>query len=160
MPPWPLDRSDPPPCRFRQSSPDECSPPRFRGKPAKRWTRTTPKECRGCSRPMRSTRRSCGLPVPASGGTYSVKAVAQGTNGLADLSPYSSEPSQGRSSFSVSYLVSAPHLATDQGIYVAPSAPIAVVGSGFAAGEKVAISLAGTNLLTVQTDSSGSFPST
>ncbi len=107
-----------------------------------------------------STKWSLNLPVPVAGGSYSVKAVAQGTNGLADLSAYSSEPSPGRSSFSVSHLQSAPHLATDQGIYVAPSNSITVVGSGFAPGEDVAISLVGTTLLVVHADSTGSFPST
>ena len=79
-----------------------------------------------------STTWSASVPIPAGGGSYAVLASATGTDGLADITAYSSVPSPSRTSFTVGYLASAPHLATTGGAYwVTPGTSVGVVGSGF-----------------------------
>ena len=84
-----------------------------------------------------TTNWSLHVPVPAGGGVYAVQASAVGTDGEADLSAYSSAPSSARTSFTVNYLPTAPHLTVTGSTWVAPAGPVAVQGSGFAPGEQV-----------------------
>jgi outer membrane protein assembly factor BamB len=105
-----------------------------------------------------STGWSLAVPIPPSGGTYTVQASAFGTNGLADTTADSAEPSPSQDAFTVGFLRGAPHMAPTDGMYVAPGASIGVSGTGFGDSEKVAISLAGTTLTTVTTGSTGGFP--
>jgi outer membrane protein assembly factor BamB len=96
------------------------------------------------------------FPVPPSGGTYSVLASATGTDGLADIAAYSSNPSSSRTAFTVGHLPSAPRLAITSGAYwVAPGTSQAVTGSGFSAGESVNIALGSTTLATATATSQG-----
>lgn len=104
-----------------------------------------------------STTWSLSLPVPTAGGQYSVTASADATNGQADISGYSSAPSEARSAFTVNYLPSVPHLSTDHGGWVAPGTAIDVTGSGFAANETVTISMEGSSVATVTASGSGGF---
>jgi outer membrane protein assembly factor BamB len=104
-----------------------------------------------------STGWSVPLPVPAAGGVYGVQASATGTDGLADLSAYASAPTTSRTSFTVRYRTSAPHLAVDGSDWVAPGSPLGLAGSGFSGGETVALSLAGTSLGTVSAGPAGAF---
>jgi outer membrane protein assembly factor BamB len=105
-----------------------------------------------------STTWSASVPVPAGGGTYSVQASARGTDGLADLAAYSSAPSTGRTSFTVAFLASAPHLATAGGAYwVAPGASVGVSGSGFDPGEAITVSIGGSPALTTTAGPKGAF---
>ena len=100
------------------------------------------------------------FPVPPGGGVYSVQASATGTNGQADLAAYSSVPSSARTSFTVHYLTTAPHLAVTGSTWVAPGASLGVQGSGFAPGEKVGVALAGSDLVTATAGPAGSFSAT
>ncbi len=77
------------------------------------------------------------FPVPPAGGVYSIQTSATGTNGQADLGAYSSAPSAARTSFTVRYLKTAPHLAVVGSNWIAPGASIGVQGSGFNSGENV-----------------------
>jgi outer membrane protein assembly factor BamB len=105
-----------------------------------------------------STNWSLSIPVPVSGGTYTVRASAAGTNGLADATADSSTPSPSQGAFTVGYLAGTPQVVA-KSYYVAPSASLSVSGSGFGDAEKVAISLDGTTLATATTNSSGAFSS-
>jgi outer membrane protein assembly factor BamB len=105
-----------------------------------------------------STTWSASVPVPSGGGTYSVQASATGTDGLADLTAYSSVPSSTRTTFTVSYLASAPHLATTGGVYwVTPGSSVGVSGSGFDPGEAVAVSVGGSPPLSATAGPKGAF---
>ena len=86
---------------------------------------------------------SASVPVPAGGGTFTVQASATGTDGLADLTAYSSVPSGSRTSFTVTYLPSSPHLATTGAYWVTPGSNVGVTGSGFTPREPVVLSVAG-----------------
>jgi outer membrane protein assembly factor BamB len=97
------------------------------------------------------------LPIPAGGGTYQVQVSAVEGNGQADISGYSSAPGPAHESFSVNYSASAPHLGVSGSTWVAPGTSVGVTGSGFSAGESVAISLAGTTLVTAKANPSGGF---
>ncbi len=100
------------------------------------------------------------VPIPSGGGTYSVQAAAVGSDGLTDTAADAASPNAAHEAFNVSFLKSSPHLTATNGIYVAPGTKIPVSGSGFAAGESVTLSLAGTTLATVTTAGNGSFPAT
>ena len=105
-----------------------------------------------------STTWSASVPVPSGGGSYSVQASATGTDGLADLTAYSSTPSSTRTTFTVNYLASAPHLATNGGAYwVAPGSSVRVSGSGFDPGEAIAVSVGGSPSLTTTAGPMGAF---
>jgi len=104
-----------------------------------------------------STTWSASVPVPTGGGTYTVQASATGTDGLADLTAYSSVPSSTRTTFTVARLASAPHLATTGAYWVAPGSTVGVTGSGFAPGEAVAVGVGGTPALTVTAGPKGAF---
>jgi outer membrane protein assembly factor BamB len=97
------------------------------------------------------------FPVPPSGGVYSVQASATDEDGQADISAYSSVPTSSRTSFTVQYLTSAPHLGITGSSWVAPGGSISVVGSGFAASENVDVSLTGTDLVQFTASPSGGF---
>lgn len=104
-----------------------------------------------------STDWTASFPIPPSGGVYAVQASATGTDGLADLSAYSSVPSSSRTSFTVGYLRSAAHLAVNGPIWVAPGASVGLTGSGFTPGETVDIALAGSKLASTRAGSAGGF---
>jgi len=105
-----------------------------------------------------STTWSLPVPVPVGGGTYTVQASATAPDGLADLSAYGSAPTASRTSFTVGYLASAPHLATAGGAYwVAPGSTVRLAGSGFAPGESVAVAIGGTPALTATAGPKGAF---
>lgn len=97
------------------------------------------------------------FPVPTSGGVYSVQASAIDGDGQADITAYSSTPSSSRTSFVVKYLTSAPHLGITGSPWVAPGGSIDVVGAGFAPGETVDASLAGSTLFKATAASGGGF---
>jgi outer membrane protein assembly factor BamB len=97
------------------------------------------------------------FPVPTGGGTYQVLASAVSTGGQADISAYQSPPAASKTSFTVDYSSSAPVLTTPLGTVAGQGGTINVAGSGYSAGESVAISLAGTTLATPTADGTGSF---
>jgi outer membrane protein assembly factor BamB len=110
---------------------------------------------------MTPTGWTASFPVPPGVGTYSVQASATGTDGLADLSAYSSAPSSSRTAFTVGHLKSAPRLTITSGAYwVAPGTSQAVTGSGFSAGESVNIVLGSTTLATPTATSTGTISGT
>jgi outer membrane protein assembly factor BamB len=104
-----------------------------------------------------STHWTFPLPIPTGGGTYQVQVSAVDADGQADISGYASAPASTHENFTVGYSTSAPHLAVSGTIWVAPGNPVGVVGSGFTAGESVAISLAGQTLATATANASGGF---
>ena len=107
-----------------------------------------------------TTNWSLPLPVPPGGGVYAVQSTATATNGQADLSAYSSAPSSARTSFTVSFLTSAPHLTVTGSTWVAPGATLGIQASGFTPGEPVDVSLAGSVLSMATADPTGSFTGT
>jgi len=108
-----------------------------------------------------ATTWSASVPIPAGGGTYSVQASATGTDGLADLTPYSSVPSTSRTNFTVGYLATSPHLATTGGAHwVTPGSSVGVTGSGFDPGEAIAVSIGGSPALTATAGPKGAFSGT
>lgn len=106
-----------------------------------------------------ATNWSLQMPVPSAGGVFEVFASANGSDGIADTSAFSSTPGTAQVSFTVKHQTGAPFVTTTQGRYVAPGDPIEVGGAGFAPNEKIAISMGGVTLTTVQAGSSGGFAS-
>jgi outer membrane protein assembly factor BamB len=96
------------------------------------------------------------IPVPTGGGVYRVFASAAGTDGVADVSAESSQLSPARSSFSVRYSPSAPHLSTTA-VYVSPGISLDASGSGFQGGETVGLSIAGQVVAHTVAGSDGGF---
>jgi outer membrane protein assembly factor BamB len=95
------------------------------------------------------------LAVPVAGGSYQVQVTAVDADGQADISGYASAPGPAHETFTVNYLASAPHLAVTGSVWVAPGTKVAVTGSGFSAGEPVAVSLAGQTLVTTTATAAG-----
>lgn len=105
-----------------------------------------------------STAWTVPLPIPTAGGSFEVFASAV-SGGLADQSIGLSAPTPAISSFTVSPSATAATL-TPSAADVAPAGKLTVTGSGYTAGESVAVSVAGTTLATITASSTGTLPAT
>jgi outer membrane protein assembly factor BamB len=92
------------------------------------------------------------FPVAAAGGTFEVFANAVSSSGQTDIVG-------AQSSFSIRYSTSGPRLTASE-TFVPPGTSLEVSGSGFAASEKVSVSLHGRVLATITARSNGSLAST
>jgi outer membrane protein assembly factor BamB len=103
---------------------------------------------------------SLSLPVPPTAGTYRVLAAAVQGNGLTDTSDLSSAPGASVSSFSVGAAAGTPVLSVSPSTWIGRGASAQVSGTGFAPGEGVALSFAGTPLASATADGTGALPAT
>jgi outer membrane protein assembly factor BamB len=93
-----------------------------------------------------STGWSLALPIPPTGGSFTVLASAVQGNGIADISAASSDPGGSDTAFSVRNAPGHPRVYAASGIWVAPGTTFTVAGTGFEPGEIVTLTYAGTTL--------------
>lgn len=106
-----------------------------------------------------STTWSLAVPVPAAGTSLTVWASAANTAGISDTSCDSSQQTGARIAFSVQPSIGASVIQLSQ-TRVPPGGQVTVTGSGFQAGEQVALTLptsVPTTLATAMTDGTGAF---